>query len=128
MSNLLPMSALDEYIARGWGEIKREKIPDNWRDITPAQWRAQRQPGPQTKSERQAVMRRRNLENPPCNFKWLCPCGRRNNDRIRCYKCNKHFIAKSSSHPPTKTDRQTKMLQTYLENPPYLDLRRFDRP
>lgn len=30
-----PMELLDEMIARGWGDVQREQIPDDWREQTP---------------------------------------------------------------------------------------------
>lgn len=32
---MLPIETLDEMIARGWGDVPRDKIPDNWRDSPP---------------------------------------------------------------------------------------------
>ena len=29
---LLPMSIIDEMVARGWGSTRREKIPADWRE------------------------------------------------------------------------------------------------
>lgn len=36
--NLVPMEFLDELIRAGWGEVPREKIPENWRETKPQRY------------------------------------------------------------------------------------------
>jgi hypothetical protein len=30
---MIEMSVLDEMIAAGWSDVRRDRIPDNWRDV-----------------------------------------------------------------------------------------------
>lgn len=41
MAELLPIAELDELIRAGWGDVKRSKIPENWRDHTPPETAAE---------------------------------------------------------------------------------------